>query len=69
MFQVLELQTIGIEGARALGQTDMVARAQWVGTSVEGPVGSGKGLDFARSRWEAIGRVPVEKSQVSIYIY
>ena len=69
MFQVLDLQTIGTEGAKALRQTDREARAQWVRTSVEGSVGSGKGLDFATSRWEAIGRVPVEKSKVSIYIY
>ena len=69
MFQVLDLQTIGTEGAKALRQTDREARAQWVQTSVEGSVDSGKGLDFATSRWKAIGRVPVEKSQVSIYIY
>ena len=65
MFQLLEWQTTGAEGAKAPRQADREARAQWVGASVDGSAGSGEGLDFATSRWEAVGRVPVEKSQVS----
>lgn len=76
MFQGLEAQAIGTEGAKGPRQADYLAelknskedRAQGVKTSVEGPVGYRKGLDFVPSRWEATGRVSVEKSHIFMHI-
>lgn len=75
MFQGLEVQAIGTEGAKDPRQADYLAelknskdRAQKVKTSVEGPVGYRKGLDFVPSRWEATGRVSVDKPHIFMYI-